>query len=54
MQSTDMVRLLLDAGADVDAKSSLGSTPLHECVSHGGISILLLSPMPPELHVVTD
>ena len=42
--STEMATLLLDIGADVDAKDDLGKTPLHNIARYGstGMATLLL------------
>ncbi|NOZ40498.1 MAG: hypothetical protein GXP24_09765 [Planctomycetes bacterium] len=51
-QSPLLVQLLLDAGADIDALSSNGSTPLQSTVSQGNTEIadlLLASGADPEL-----
>ena len=36
------VRLLLDAGADPNARATDGTTPLHECVEEGGLEVARL------------
>lgn len=40
--SEEAVELLLDYGADVDAKDKYGNTPLHDAAKYGNISICKL------------
>jgi ankyrin repeat protein len=38
----DVVKLLLDSGADANAKTDLGLTPLHFATEHKELAVLLL------------
>jgi len=39
---TDVIQLLIDHGADIDAKNKWGTTPLHLASSHGHTEIVKL------------
>jgi ankyrin repeat protein len=39
LDNTELVKLLIDRGADVKAKSDLGSTPLHSAAERGNLEI---------------
>lgn len=38
--SADVVQLLIDKGADVDARTRDGATPMHECAARGSVAAM--------------